>query len=71
MCNNETEKLLKQVELRVKGNFIAIKQNPNRLDIKKNIAVLINKIKNLDEVLYNQLLNEYKIILNNVIKNNA
>jgi len=65
MCNKDIERLLKQVELKIKGNFIAIKQNSNNLEKKQNTAILLNKIKNIDEVLYNQLLNQYKQILLN------
>ena len=65
MCNKETERILIKAEKRIRGNFIQIKMKTFTTETKQTTAKLINYIKPIDEVLYTNLLNEYKLILSN------
>ena len=59
--------MFKILEKKIKGKFIAIK-NHTETPASSGIAVMINKMKTIDEPSYDSLLAEYKTILDNIKK---
>ena len=60
-----TERNLIKLETLIRGKMIAIK-NKTITPKDSGIGILINKLKVLDEPLYDKILTEYKNILNNI-----
>lgn len=55
------------LEKKIKGKFIAIK-NGTETPASSGVAIMINKMKTIDEPCYDILLAEYKNILSNLKK---
>lgn len=54
--------MIKKLEKQILGKMLAIKTNKSTPK-DSGIAVLINKMKTLDEPLYDNLLEKYKVVL--------
>ena len=54
-----------ELERKIKGKMAAIKRE-ELTPTESNIGVLFKNLKQKDEVLYTELINEYKIVLKNI-----
>lgn len=54
--------MIKVIERRIRGKMMCIK-NGTLTPEKSNIAVLFNKLRNLDMALYENLIEEYKEVI--------
>jgi len=69
MINSKNNSYLNLLEKRIRGKFLSLKSGTSSIKDAK-IGILLNPLKTLDEPLYNQLLNEYKNIIDKSQKKN-
>lgn len=69
MISSKDNSYLNLLEKRIRGKFLSLKLGTSSIKDAK-IGILLNPLKTLDEPLYNQLLNEYKNIIDKSQKKN-